>query len=174
MSKHALATLPARLALLAMCACPAAMAQKAPLPDTNFAAVSTARLMTESRLAKEAGAKIIAEFSVREKAIQDKIAQLRAMTGKFETDAEKLSDRERTARTRELIDLDQEVQRLQAEFRDDLRHRQNEERSIIARKAYEIIIEIEKAEHIDIVLQNPLWFSPRIDITDKVLKRLDR
>jgi outer membrane protein len=174
MSKHATASLPARLALLALCACPPAMAQKASLPDTNFAAVSTVRLMKESRLAKEAGAKIIAEFSVREKPIQEKITQLRAMTNRFEADAAGLTERERTTRTRELIDLDQEIQRLQAEFRDDLRQRQNEERSIIARKAYQIIVEIEKAENIDVVLQNPLWFSPRVDITDKVLKQLDK
>jgi outer membrane protein len=174
MSNFAQASLPARLALLVLCACPPAMAQQQPLPGTNFAAVSTVRLMTESRLAKEAGAKIVAEFSVREKAIQERVSQFRNLTRKFEVEAADMGERERTTRTRELIDMEQELQRSQAEFREDLRARQNEERTIIAQKAYKAIAEIEKAEHIDVVLQNPLWFSPRVDITDKILKQLDK
>jgi outer membrane protein len=174
MSPSALASLPARLALLALCACPPALAWQAPVQGTKFAAVSTVRLMTESRLAKEAGAKIIAEFSLREKAIQERLLQFRALSAKFEAQAAEMSERERILRTRELIDLEQELQRSQQEFRDDLRQRQNEERAQIAQKAYRIIVALEKAEQIDIVLQNPLWFSPRIDITDKILQQLDQ
>jgi outer membrane protein len=162
------------LALLAVCACSGAAAQQAPLHDTHFAAVSTVRLMTESRLAREAGVKIVAEFSVRDKAIQERLLQVRLLSAKFEAEAPELSERERTARTRELIDMEQELQRSQQDFRDDLRQRQNEERAQIAQKAYRIIVALEKSEHIDIVLQNPLWFSPRVDITDKILKQLDQ
>ena len=174
MSNHARGSLPARLALLALCASAGASARQAPLPDTRFAAVSTARLMTESRLAKEAGVKIVAEFSVREKAIQDRLQQFRALSTRFEAEAAGMNERERTVRTRELIDMEQELQRSQQEFREDLRQRQNEERARIAQQAYRIIVAMEKTEHFDVVLQNPLWFSPRIDITDKILEQLDK
>jgi outer membrane protein len=33
---------------------------------------------------------------------------------------------------------------------------------------------VAEQEHLDIVLQESIWTSPRIDITDKILKLLDR
>ncbi len=173
--KIALATLSARFALSALLVAPFAQAQSSvPATQVNVAAVNTSRLVSESRLAKEAGAKIIAEFSKREKAIADKMSLFRAASDKFNTEGGALNDRERTTRARELMEMEKDVQHLQAEFRDDLRQRQNEERSAIAQKAFTILTEIARQEHIDVVVQDPFWFSPRIDITDKILKQLDK
>lgn len=162
------------LAVLALLAPPArAQATQAP-GQLSVAAVNTSRLVTESRLARVAGAKIVEEFSRREKAIAERIAQYRAASQKFDAEAAALSERERTVRGRELLEMDKDVQRLQAEFREDLRQRQNEERAAIAQKAFSILVEIARQEQIDIVLQDPFWFSPRIDLTDKILKQLDK
>ena len=66
-------TLSKRLVLLALCACSmAAQAQNAP---SRIGFIYTERLMTESKLAKAADAKIEAEFSKRQKAIQDTISR---------------------------------------------------------------------------------------------------
>lgn len=170
--KNALARLAPALAVLALLASPARAAEAA--GQLSIAAVNTSRLVTESRLAKVAGAKIVEEFSRREKAIAERIAQYRAASQKFDAEAAGLSERERTVRGRELLEMDKDVQRLQAEFREDLRQRQNEERSAIAQKAFTILVEIARQEGIDIVLQDPFWFSPRINLTDKILKQLDK
>ncbi|RJG21596.1 OmpH family outer membrane protein [Massilia cavernae] len=165
MSKH--------LLLLALVAAPAVHAQ-AQLAGSRVAYVATERLMTESKLAKAADAKIESEFSKRDKSINEQISNVRAMTEKFEQDAPKLSDIDRTRRTRELIDMEKDVQRKQREFREDLMQRKNEERANIAQKAFKIIEGIAAQENLDVVLYEAGWHNPRIDITDKILKQLDK
>jgi len=137
--------------------------------------VYTERLMTESKLAKAADAKIEAEFSKRQKQIQESIAKFKATSDKFDADvAAGLLDPERTKRARELIDIDKDLQRTQREFREDLIQRKSEERASIAAKAYKLIEQIAEQEKLDVVLQESIWTSPRIDLTDKVLKLLDK
>ena len=160
-----------RLALLALCACSMAQAQTAP---SRIGFVYTERLMTESKLAKAADAKIEAEFSKRQKQIQDAIARFKAMSDKFDSEAAGLPEPERTKLARELIDLDKDVQRTQREFREDLIQRKSEERAAIAAKAYKFLDQIAAEEKLDIILQESIWVSPRIDLTDKVIKLLDK
>ena len=157
--------------LLALCACSLAQAQNAP---SRIGFVYTERLMTESKLAKAADAKIEAEFSKRQKAIQETIARFKSMSDKFDGEAARLAEPERTRRARELIDLDKDVQRTQREFREDLIQRKSEERATIAAKAYKLLEQIAEQEKLDIILQESIWVSSRIDLTDKVIKLLDK
>lgn len=164
------ASWPKRFALLALCACSMAQAQS----TGKIGYVYTERLMTESKLAKAADAKIEAEFSKRQKQIQDSIARFKTMSDKFDAEAATLAEPERTKRARELIDMDKDVQRTQREFREDLIQRKSEERATIAAKAYKLIEQIAEQEKLDVVLQESIWTSSRIDLTDKVLKQLDK
>ncbi|MES2148861.1 MAG: OmpH family outer membrane protein [Pseudomonadota bacterium] len=167
-----IASLPKRLIVLAaLCACPLVQAQMAP---SRIGYVATERLYSDSKLAKIADAKIVAEFTKRQKNIDDTAARWKALSQKYEADAPALGEPERTRRTRELIDLESEVQRMNREFREDLLQRKNEERAIIGQKAYKVIEQIAEQEHLDIVVQEVAWFSARIDITDKILKQLDK
>ena len=166
------ASMPKRLALvLALCACSMAQAQTAP---SRIGFVFTERLMTESRLAKAADAKIEAEFSKRQKAIQDMIAQLKTSGEKYAAEEARLPEADRIKRERALADMDKDLQRAQREFREDLIQRKSEERANIAQKAYKLIEQIAEQEKLDVVLQESAWSSPRIDITDKILKQLDK
>jgi outer membrane protein len=160
-----------QLALLALCACSLAQAQNAP---SRIGFVYTERLMTESKLAKAADAKIEAEFSKRQKAIGDTIARFKTMSDKFDGEASSLPEPERTRRARELLDMDKDVQRTQREFREDLIQRKSEERASIAAKAYKLLEQIAEQEKLDIILQESIWVSSRIDLTDKVIKLLDK
>lgn len=161
--------------LLALGVAPAVQAQA---PSPGFSArigwVSTERLFTESKLARNADARIEEEFSKRQKAMQEQIGQFKAMSEKFDADNPKLNEAERTRRTRELVDMEKDLQRKQREFREDLAQRKNEERANISQKAFQLIQQIAREENLDIVLQDSVWFNPRIDITDKILKQLDK
>jgi outer membrane protein len=172
MLKMMTASLPKQLALLALCACSVAQAQTAP---SRIGYVFTERLMTESKLAKTADARIEAEFSKRQKEIQDTISRLKAMSEKFDVEAPKLAEAERTKRARELLDLEKDVQRTQREFREDLIARKSEERAFIAQKAYKLVEQIAEKEKLDIVLHEAaIWTSSRVDITDKIIEQLDK
>ncbi len=166
-----LKALPGTLLLAALCAAPLAQAQNAP---SRIGFVFTERLMTESKMAKAADAKIQAEFSKRQKTNEELVTKFKQMSEKFDTDAPRLSDIERTRRARELFDMEKDVQRMNREFQEDLMQRKSEERAAIATKAFKLIEQIAEQEKLDAVLQEAAWSSPRIDITDKILKQLDK
>lgn len=171
MLKNLIASFPGAVLLAALCAAPLAQAQTAP---SRIGFVFTERLMTESKMAKAADAKIQAEFSKRQKTTEDMVARFKQMSEKFDADAPNLTDIERTRRSRELFNMEKDVQRMQREFQEDLFQRKNEERAAIAQKAYRLIEQVAEQEKLDAVLAEAAWSSPRIDITDKILKLLDK
>jgi outer membrane protein len=173
MLKSLIASLPRSLVVAALCAGALGQAQAQNGPS-RIGFVFTERLMTESKMAKAADAKLQAEFSRRQKSNEELLSRFKQMSEKFDADAPRLSDLERTRRARELFDLEKDVQRTKREYQEDLLQRTNEERAAIAQKAYKLIEQIAEQEHLDVVLQESAWSSPRIDITDKVLRLLDK
>lgn len=173
MLKKAFATV-AAVALTAAVALPAAAQTPSPQFNARIGWVSTERLFTESKLAHTADAKIEAEFSKRQKALQELADTVKKASDKLDADAPKLAEAERNKRTRELLDMDKDLQRKDREFREDLNLRKNEERAAISQKAYKYIVQIASEEKLDVVLADSVWFNPKIDITDKILKMLDK
>ena len=135
--------------------------------------VNTDRIFKEATPAKTASAKIEQEFSQRNKEIEDMAARLKSVSDKLDKDTPVLSDADRSKRQRELADLDKEFQRKQREFREDLNQRRNEELAAVLDRSNKVIRQIAEAEKYDIVFQDAVYVSPRIDITDKVIKALN-
>jgi outer membrane protein len=169
---------PTHLSMLSKCAAlmaaslfllPGAQAQ-----EIKIGFVSTERIFREAAPAKVATSKIEQEFSKREKDLQELAARLKTMSDKLDKDAPVLSESDRMRRQRELGDLDKEFQRKQREFREDLNQRRNEELATVLERTNKVIKQIAEAEKYDIVFQEAVYISPRIDITDKVLKALNR
>lgn len=136
--------------------------------------VSTERIFRDAAPAKAATAKLEQEFSKRDKDIQELAARLKSTAEKLDKDAPVLSDAERGKRQRELAEMDKDFQRRQREFREDLNQRRNEELAVVLEKANKVIKQLAEAEKYDIVFQEAVYFSPRIDITEKVLKALNK
>lgn len=158
-------------ALLAVCLLPLVSAQA---QESKIGFVSTERIFREAAPAKAAQTKIEQEFSRRDKDLQDMAARLKAMSEKLDKDAAVLSESERVKRQRDLTDLDKDFQRKQREFREDLNQRRNEELATVLERTNKVIKQIAETEKYDIVFQEAVYASPRIDITDKVLKALNK
>ena len=58
------------------------------------------------------------------------------------------------------------------EFREDLNQRQNEEVQQLIDRANRIIRQIAEQEKFDLIVQDAVYWNPRIDVTDKVLRAL--
>jgi outer membrane protein len=142
--------------------------------EMKIGVVSTERIFREAAPYKAAQAKIEQEFSKRQKDLQDQAARLKAAADKLDKDAPVLSDSERSKRQRDLADMDKEFQRNQREFREDLTQRRNEEMANVIDRTNRVIKQIAEAEKYDLILQEAVYISPRIDITDKVLKALNK
>lgn len=135
--------------------------------------VSTERIMRDSVPAKAAQAKIEKDFSRRDKEIQDLAARLRTTSERLEKDSTVMSDSDRARRQRELSDMDRDLQRRQREFREDLNQRRNEELSSVLDKANRAIKTIAERGRYDLILQDAVYVSPKLDITDDVIKQLN-
>lgn len=135
--------------------------------------VSTERIMRDSAPAKAAQAKIEKDFSRRDKVIQDLGTRLRTASERFEKDGAVMTDSDRARRQRELSEMDRDFQRRQREFREDLNQRRNEELTAVLDKANRAIKAIAEREKFDLILQDAVYVSPRLDITDDVIKQLN-
>lgn len=136
--------------------------------------VNTERILRDSIPAKAAQTKIEAEFKKREDDLQKLAANLRNLAQKFEKDAPVLSESDRNKRQRELANLDADIQRKRREFQEDFNRRRNEEFASIVEKANAAIKRIAEQENYDIILQDAVTVSPRVDITDKVIQALGK
>lgn len=160
------------LQTILMAACLLSFAPAHAQESSKIAFVSTERIFREAAPAKAAQAKLEAEFAKRDRELQDMAARLKAQSDKLDKDAAVLSDSDRAKRQRDLSDLDKEFQRKQREFREDLNQRRNEELAVVLERTNKVIRQIADAEKYDIVFQEAVYASKRIDITDKVLKEL--
>ncbi|MBU6271008.1 MAG: OmpH family outer membrane protein [Betaproteobacteria bacterium] len=134
--------------------------------------VNTQRILRDAEPAKAAQRKIEAEFGKRDKELQDMAARLKSLSERLERDAAVTSESERTRRQREFAELEKDFQRKQREFREDLNQRQNEEVQQLIDRANRIIRQIAEQEKFDLIVQDAVYWNPRIDVTDKVLRAL--
>jgi outer membrane protein len=159
--------------LAAAFACAGAVAPAA-AQELRIGYVSSERILRDSAPAKAASQKLEAEFSKRDRELQDLGARLKAAAERFEKDAPVLSESDRARRQRELTEMDRDLQRRQREFREDLNQRRNEELQGLLERAQRIVRQIAEQEKFDLVVQDAVYFSPRIDITEKVLRALNQ
>jgi outer membrane protein len=135
--------------------------------------VNTERIFRDAAPAKAALSKMEADFKKRDSDLQDMAARLRTMSDQLDKDSAVLSESDRTRRQREISDLDKDFQRKRREFQEDLNQRRNEELSQILERANRVIKQIAEQENYDLIFQEAVVVSPRVDITDKVLKALN-
>lgn len=135
--------------------------------------VNLDRVLRDAVPAKAAQTKLEAEFNRREKELAETESRLKSASDKFEKDAPTLGEGERVRRQRELVDQDRELQRKRREFQEDLNQRKNEELASVLDRANRVVKQIFDQEKFDLILQEAVFASPRVDITDKVIKALN-
>jgi outer membrane protein len=141
--------------------------------DSKVGYINTQRITAESAPAKAAQTKLEQEFSKRQKELADQQVSLKSFSEKFDRDAPTLTDSQRASRQKEFAELSRDFQRKQREFQEDLNGRRNEELQQVLDKANKAVKQVAEAEKFDLVLQEVVYFNPKQDITDKVLKILN-
>ena len=134
--------------------------------------VNSDRVMKEAPPAKKAQQKLEKEFEKRDQELQRLAKQLQGMQEALEKNGMTMAEGERRNKEREFNELNRDFQRKQREFREDLNQRRNEELASVLDRANKTIKQIAEAEKYDIIFQEAVYASPRIDITDKVIKAL--
>lgn len=135
--------------------------------------VNSERILRDSAPARAATQKLEAEFAKRDRELQDMAQRLKAQAERFDKEAPVMAEADRVRRQRELSETDRELQRRQREFREDLNQRRNEELQALLERAQRLVRQIAEQEKYDLILQDAVYFSPRVDVTDKVLRALN-
>jgi outer membrane protein len=135
--------------------------------------VNSERIFKESNMAKASQAKLQSEFAKREKELRDDAQKIKTAAEKLDKDAAVMPDAERVRKQRELADADRELQRKQREFTEDVNQRSFEERSKIAQKANQALKVVAEQRKLDLIVQEAAYVSPKIEVTDDVIKALN-
>lgn len=141
--------------------------------STKIGFVSLDRILRDAGPAKRAQAKIEAEFAKRDKELQGVEQDLKRRQDALEKNAVTMSEADRRNRERDFNELNRDFQRKRREFQEDLNTRRNEELSVVLERANAVVKRIAEQEKFDIIFQDAVWASPRIDITEKVIRSLD-
>lgn len=140
--------------------------------DTRIGVVNTERVLRDAAPAVLAQKRIEKEFAQRDQEMQRLARQLQTLQEALEKNAVTMSESEKRNKEREFGDLNRDFQRKQREFREDLNQRRNEELAVVLERANKAIKAIAEAEKFDVILQEAAYVSPRVDITDKVIKAM--
>lgn len=160
-----------RLALLS-CLIVLPVFVKASADELKIGYVNLERVFREAPAAIKASKKMQEEFEGRRKELlrveEDFKSRQAALAEKRGT----LSDGQLRAREAELAEMSVSLQRRQEAFQEDLKIRQNDETSAFLEKANKAVVEIATSEHWDLILQDAVSVSDRVDVTDKVIKKM--
>jgi outer membrane protein len=156
--------------LLAFCS-PAVFAQG---QDVKIGFVNAAKILDQAPQAVQARGRLKQEFAPRDQDIIEAQSALRALEEKLALQSTTLTDTERRRLERDLLIKKREIKRNREVLQEDFNIRRNEELEKLQRQVYEAIVELAKQEQFDLIVNDDavIYASERVDITDKVLRRL--
>lgn len=143
--------------------------------DIKIGIVNTVKILRESAPAISAQKKIEQEFLPRDEQIKKMAASVEALQKKLEQESDTLGETGRREMERKLATISREYQRAQQQMQEDFSLRQNDERGLIVEYINKAIDNIAEAENYDLIfhLQDTVFRSERIDITEQVMKALE-
>ena len=140
--------------------------------EARIGVISIERVMRDSDPAKKAMKKLEREFEKRGQDMEKARQQLQKMQEEIEKNAITMSEAERKAKEKEFADLSREYQRKQRELNEDVNSRRNEELQSVVERTNKAIKAMAEKEGFDLIVTEAVYASPRIDITDRVIKAL--
>jgi outer membrane protein len=131
-------------------------------------------IMAKSPQANAVNEKLFNEFHSREEDIAASEKKLEEKADKLKRDSAVLAEAERTKLEKEILTKQRDLQRVQAEFRDDVQIRQREEMQKFMQLFETKLAKIAQQENYDIILHSDAvpFSTAKVNITDKVLAQL--
>jgi len=142
--------------------------------DVKIGYVNLGRLERESVQGQKAIGVLKQEFAQREQellALQNQIKEERA---RFESEKGTLSESELAEKWRPIADMMKKSDRMFYAMQEDVRLRRRQIMVDFVRELNAAIQAVSKAQNFDLVLQEAVFSSKRIDITDQVLAEMSK
>lgn len=139
--------------------------------------INLQRLVTESKMGKEAKADILKMRQTKQSVLDKKLSDINKMRDFINKKGDKLPAGERRDKVELLQKMYKEYQRLVADAKEDITREDRELVAIILEKANDILKKVAKKKNYAIILKDPNaigYLDPDVDITDLVLKELNK
>ena len=149
-------------------------APQAGAAELKIGVVNLERILRDSQSAAQASERLNAEGQRRQEEIDAVTKRFKQRLERFEKDAPSMAESERVTERRALAEMERDVARRSREARDEFNQRRNEEVLLLQGRAGRVIQQIAEAEKFDLVLYEFFYASKKVDITDRVMKELDR
>jgi len=141
--------------------------------EIKIAVVDYGRLVEESPQAKTAMDAIRAEFTPKQRELENLATSLKAKQDKLDKDGPTMSTDQRSRADKDLRDGARDLQQKRAELQDDFTARRNEEMSRLQRALIDEVRAYAKAQNFDLVVADGVIYStPALDITPAILSAM--
>jgi len=127
------------------------------------------RIENDSKLAFDIAESLRREFAAREQEVRGMEARVKALQSQLPG----IKDpRERETKEREFQTLAQRFEQQARGFVDDLERRKAEERRKYFQEVTQIVVQLAEAQKFDLVVQDAVFASKAVDLTEVVIKAL--
>lgn len=141
--------------------------------DIPIATINAHRILAESKVAKEAQARFVADFQPRDQELKDLGAQLREKSSDLEKNGPSLTPSQVLAAQSTIAELSRELNRKQQQFVEDRDARKRDDIQHVFDLANQAVRKFAPTAHVDIVFQDVVYASPSTDITSQVMEIMD-
>jgi outer membrane protein len=142
--------------------------------DLKIGYVNAVKVIEEAPQGEAALKKLEAEFAPRDKQIVEMQNRLKQLEQDLEKNALVLKENEHRSKEFEIATLKRDLRRATQEFREDYNLRRNEELAALQKIVQKTIADIAKQENYDLILESAVYAGPKVDVTDKILKKLGK
>ncbi len=143
---------------------------------TKIGVLDWQQLLSKAPQAEEAGKRLEKEFQAPKDKLVNKQKEFQAKREKLQRDKDVMTATEKAKKEKELAKTEQDLRRMDEELRSDYTTRHREEMDDFIKTVREIVDSFAKEEKYDLVIpqEATLYMADRIDITEKVLEKLEK
>ncbi len=140
----------------------------------SIAYVDALRLIDESPQGKAEMQKLEEEFGVRRQDLQRRMDNFVAEEEELKKNSLLMTSEEVDAKLQELTDLQRSLRREQEIYNNNYSRNRNQGIARLEEMITEVIFRVARERQIDLVLQQVVYASSNIDLTDTILQELER
>jgi outer membrane protein len=136
--------------------------------------INAARIEKESVLTQQVAEELRKEFAPREQQLQSLQKQGMDLQAQLEKEGDKMPAAERQAKEKSLAAISQQFEKLRRSTAEDLDIVRREKIMRVLEQANAVIKAVAEAGKYDLIVQESVYSSKQLDITDQVLKEIAR
>ena len=150
----------------------AAAASAPAAAESKIAVINAPVLLRDAPQVQAADARFKAEFQKREDELKSEAKKLSDDDKKFQREGDTLSAQQRANTAKDLYTRKTDFELKQRAFAEQAQARNSELQREVLEKVNQAIVEVSKEKGLDVVVRDPAFANPALDITADVLAKL--